>query len=230
MIGIIGAMEEEVEEIVAGMTIEKEEMKAKMLFRSGKLEGKDVVIVISGIGKVNAAACTQILADDFHVDCIVNTGIAGSLKSEINIADVVISEDVMHHDMDTTFFGYALGEVPRMGTVSFKADEKLVELAKKSIQRAVPEIGVYVGRILSGDHFIAGKEVKDQLIENFQGYCTEMEGAAIAQTAFLNEIPFVIIRAISDKADDSISMEYLEFEKKASEHSVKFIKEFVRNL
>ena len=99
MIGIIGAMKEEVEEIVAAMTIEKEETKAKMLFRSGKLEGKDVVIVISGIGKVNAAACTQILADDFHVDCVVNTGIAGSLKNEINIADVVVSEDVMHHDI-----------------------------------------------------------------------------------------------------------------------------------
>ncbi|MDD3239732.1 MAG: 5'-methylthioadenosine/adenosylhomocysteine nucleosidase [Lachnospira sp.] len=230
MIGIIGAMKEEVEEIVAAMTIEKEETKAKMLFRSGKLEGKDVVIVISGIGKVNAAACTQILADDFHVDCVVNTGIAGSLKNEINIADVVVSEDVMHHDMDTTIFGYALGEVPGLGTASFQADERLVKIAKESIEAATPEIGVYVGRVVSGDQFIASKDVKDKLVENFHGYCAEMEGASIAQTAFLNEIPFVIIRTISDKADDSASMDYPVFEKKASEQSVKFIKEFVKRV
>ena len=100
MIGIIGAMDEEVEQIVAVMDIEREETKAQMTFKAGKLAGKDVVIVRSGIGKVNAAVCTQILVDDFGVDYVINTGIAGSLKNEINIADIVISDDVLHHDMD----------------------------------------------------------------------------------------------------------------------------------
>ena len=133
MIGIIGAMDEEVEQIVAVMDIEREETKAQMTFKAGKLAGKDVVIVRSGIGKVNAAVCTQILVDDFGVDYVINTGIAGSLKNEINIADIVISDDVLHHDMDATGFGYAPGQIPRMDTLSFKADAKLIELAKESL-------------------------------------------------------------------------------------------------
>ena len=111
MIGIIGAMDEEVEQLVEVMEITREETKACMTFKAGKLAGKDVVIVRSGIGKVNAAACTQILVDDFKADYIINTGIAGSLKAEIDIADVVISSDVLHHDMDATGFGYPLGPV-----------------------------------------------------------------------------------------------------------------------
>ena len=198
MIGIIGAMDEEVAQIVEVMTIEKEETKAQMNFKQGKLNGKDVVVVRSGIGKVNAAVCTQILADDFKVDYVINTGIAGSLKAEIDIAS-----DVLHHDMDATGFGYALGQIPRMDTLSFKADERLIELAKESCAKAVPEIGVHVGRVVSGDQFISDKEVKQKISDNFDGFCTEMEGAAIAQASYLNGIPFVILRAISDKADDS---------------------------
>ena len=110
MIGIIGAMDEEVEQIVAVMDIKKEETKACMTFKAGILADKDVVIVRSGIGKVNAAVCTQILVDDFGVDYVINTGIAGSLRAEIDIADIVISSDVLHHDMDATGFGYPLGE------------------------------------------------------------------------------------------------------------------------
>lgn len=185
MIGIIGAMDEEVEQIVAVMDIEREETKAQMTFKAGKLAGKDVVIVRSGIGKVNAAVCTQILVDDFGVDYVINTGIAGSLKNEINIADIVISDDVLHHDMDATGFGYAPGQIPRMDTLSFKADAKLIELAKESCAKVVPQIGVHVGRVVSGDQFISDKAVKERISANFDGYCTEMEGAAIAQAAYL---------------------------------------------
>ena len=229
MIGIIGAMDEEVEQIVAAMVVEKEESKASMTFKSGKLSGKNVVVVRSGIGKVNAAACTQILIDDFGADCVINTGIAGSLKAEINIADVVISSDVLHHDMDATGFGYELGQIPRMDTLSFKADDRLIELAKNACENAVGNIGVHVGRIVSGDQFISNREVKERIYNNFQGYCTEMEGAAIAQTAYINNVPFVIIRAISDKADDSATMDYPTFEKQAIINSVKLIKELVAN-
>lgn len=230
MIGIIGAMDEEVAQIVEVMDIEKTEEKAGMTFRSGKLSGKDVVIVRSGIGKVNAAVCTQILADDFHADYVINTGIAGSLKSKIDIADIVISSDVLHHDMDATAFGYPLGQVPRMDTLSFKADEHLIQVAEESCAVAVPDIGVHVGRVVSGDQFISAKDVKEKIEKNFDGYCTEMEGAAIAHTAYLNKIPFVILRAISDKADDSASMDYPTFEAKAIKNSVHLIKELVNRI
>jgi adenosylhomocysteine nucleosidase len=230
MIGIIGAMDEEVAQIVAEMQIEKTEEKAQMKFVQGKLSGKDVVVVRSGIGKVNAAVCTQILVDDFIADCVINTGIAGSLKAQINIADVVISKDVLHHDMDATGFGYELGQIPRMDTLSFPADKRLVQLAEESCKEAVPEIGVFVGRIVSGDQFISDKEVKNKIANNFGGYCTEMEGAAIAQAAYLNHVPFVILRAISDKADDSATMDYPAFEKQAICHSVLLIKNLVSKL
>ena len=220
MIGIIGAMDEEVEQLVEVMEITREETKACMTFKAGKLAGKDVVIVRSGIGKVNAAACTQ----------IINTGIAGSLKAEIDIADVVISSDVLHHDMDATGFGYPLGQIPRMDTLSFAADERLIKLAGQACKNAVPEIGVHVGRVVSGDQFISDKAVKERISSNFDGFCTEMEGAAIAQVSYLNKVPFVILRTISDKADDSATMDYPAFEKLAIANNVKVMKELVANI
>lgn len=230
MIGIIGAMDEEVEQIVQVMEVEKEEVKASMTFKAGKLEGKEVVIVRSGIGKVNAAVCTQILVDDFGVDYIINTGIAGSLNAKINIGDIVISSDVLHHDVDATGFGYAVGQIPRMDTLSFQADEQLIELAKAACKKVVPSIGAHVGRIVSGDQFISDKAVKDKITANFKGYCTEMEGAAIAQAAYLNKVPFLILRAISDKADDSATLDYPTFEKQAIANSVLLIKELVATI
>jgi len=222
MIGIIGAMDEEVAKIVEAMEIERQEDKACMSFKAGKLNGKDVVVVRSGIGKVNAAVCTQILVDDFGVDYVINTGIAGSLKAEINIADIVISSDVLHHDMDASGFGYPLGQIPRMDVLSFEAD-----IAKEACAKVLPEIGTHIGRVVSGDQFISDKAVKERISANFDGYCTEMEGAAIAQAAYLNKVPFVILRAISDKADDSATMDYPTFEKQAIENSVKLLKELV---
>lgn len=230
MIGIIGAMDEEVEQIVAAMEISSQETKAQMTFKCGKLAGNDVVIVRSGIGKVNAAVCTQILADDYKVDYIINTGIAGSLRSEIDITDVVISKDVLHHDMDATGFGYEPGQIPRMDTLAFEADERLVEIAQQACSRAIPWIGTHVGRVVSGDQFISDKAVKERITKQFGGYCTEMEGAAIAQAAYLNGIPFVIIRAISDKADDSATMDYPTFERQAIANSVLLIKELVAGI
>ncbi len=226
MIGIIGAMDEEVEQIVQVMEVEKEEVKASMTFKAGK----EVVIVRSGIGKVNAAVCTQILVDDFGVDYVINTGIAGSLNAKIDIGDIVISSDVLHHDVDATGFGYAVGQIPRMDTLSFQADEQLIELAKAACKKVVPSIGAHVGRIVSGDQFISDKAVKDKITANFKGYCTEMEGAAIAQAAYLNKVPFLILRAISDKADDSATLDYPTFEKQAIANSVLLIKELVATI
>ena len=226
-IGIIGAMELEVETLKSKMNVVKTTKKANMEFFEGTLNGVEVVIVRSGIGKVNAGICTQILADLFDVTHIINTGIAGSLKAEINIGDIVVSTDLVHHDMDAVNFGYPLGQIPQMDTFSFKADERLVELAEKACHEVNPEIQVFRGRIVSGDQFIADKAVKNRITENFQGYCTEMEGAAIAQAAYLNDVPFVVLRAISDKADDSASMDYPTFEAQAAEHCVKLVEHFL---
>ena len=229
-IGIIGAMEEEVEALRAKLTSAEKLTKASMDFYSGVLNGHKVVIVRSGIGKVNAGICTQILADLFHVDAVINTGIAGSLKAEINIGDIVVSTDALQHDMDAREFGYPKGQIPQMNVFSFKADETLRKAAVECCKKANPDIQVFEGRVVSGDQFVASSEVKDELIREFAGSCTEMEGAAIAQAAYLNHVPFVVLRAISDKADNSATMDYPTFEKEAARHCANLVKEMVKAL
>ena len=223
-IGIIGAMEEEVSLLKDEMNIEETVDYAGMSFCKGTLCGRDVVIVRSGIGKVNAAVCTQVLVDKFHAEVLVNTGVAGSLDAAIDIGDMVISTDLVEHDMDTSVFGDPIGQVPRMDTFSFPAEPVLVEKAVAANREANPDIQTFTGRIVSGDQFISSKEVKDKLISLFQGKCAEMEGAAIAHAAYLNKVSCVIIRAISDKADNSAQMDYPTFEKLAIERSVRLMK------
>ncbi|WP_312428536.1 5'-methylthioadenosine/adenosylhomocysteine nucleosidase [Lacrimispora sp.] len=223
MLGIIGAMDVEVAEVKKAMEDVTVVTIAAMDFYRGILKGKEAVVVRSGIGKVNAAICTQILADHYHVTAVINTGIAGSLKNEINIGDVVLSTDTVHHDMDATGFGYPAGQIPQMKEFAFQADERLRNLAEECCRKVNPEIEVFTGRVVSGDQFISDKVKKQWIGDTFGGYCTEMEGAAIAQAAYLNHIPFLIIRAISDKADDSANMDYSEFEEKAVKHSVNLI-------
>lgn len=228
--GIIGAMDEEVNILKSKMQVETIIKKASMEFYKGILNGKEVVIVRSGISKVNAAVCAQILVDDFKISRVINTGIAGSLQNKIDIGDIVISSDALQHDVDATGFGYELGVIPRMETSTFTADESLVSLAKKVCEKEIPDITAHVGRVVTGDQFISDKNVKERIQSNFNGYCTEMEGASIAQVAYLNSIPFVILRAISDKADDSASVDYPTFEKKAIEHSVILVENMLKEL
>lgn len=225
--GIIGAMELEVETLKSKMTVSQVVTKANMEFFEGSLNGAQVVIVRSGVGKVNAALCVQILADIFHVTHIINTGVAGSLNAKLDIGDILISKDAVHHDVDVTIFGYQLGEVPQLGIREFPADEHLIQLAKTSCERVNTDCHAVTGRVVSGDQFISSKEVKEKLITNFQGDCAEMEGASIAHGAHLNQIPFVIIRAISDKADDSAEMDYPTFEKAAALHSAALVEDMV---
>ena len=229
-IGIIGAMQEEVAQIKNEMKDVKVSKKASMDFYEGKLEGKEVVVVQSGIGKVNAAVCTQILIDLFAVESVINTGIAGSLRNEINIGDIVVSTDALHHDVDAREFGYPKGQIPRLDVLSFEADKKMAEQAIESCREVNADIKVFAGRVVSGDQFIADSKTKQEIITTFDGYCTEMEGAAIAQTAYLNKIPFVIIRAISDKADNSAKVDYPTFEKKAIENSIKLVNNMIHKL
>ena len=223
-------MEEEVAALKEKMTIEEVRTTAGMEFCRGICEGQQVVVVRSGIGKVNAAVCTQILCDLFGVSAIINTGVAGSLRNEINIGDIVLSEDALQHDMDATGFGYEPGVIPRMETSVFKGDEELIALAEKVCREVNPDIQTFRGRVVSGDQFISDKAVKERIDRLFSGYCTEMEGAAIAQTAWLNQVPFLVIRAISDKADGSAEMDYSEFEMKAIEHTVRLVTGMLQNM
>ncbi|MGN1023584.1 MAG: 5'-methylthioadenosine/adenosylhomocysteine nucleosidase [Lachnospiraceae bacterium] len=229
-IGIIGAMDVEIATLRKQMTAREDVTRAGMQFSCGKIGNTDVVVVQSGIGKVNAGCCVQILADMFHVTHIINTGVAGSLNNDINIGDIVVSTGAMYHDVDATVFGYQRGEIPQMGIVSFPADEVLRAAAVKAVKEAAPEVQVFEGQVLSGDQFISTHEKKEDLMKNFSGYCAEMEGAAIAQASYINGIPYVIIRAISDKADESVEESYDVFEGKAAIHCANITQYMVAHL
>ena len=228
-LGIIGAMQEEVETLLALMENKKELRKAGSVFYEGILEGLNVVIVQCGVGKVNAAMCTQVLCDLFEVTHIVNTGIAGSLCADLDIGDLVVSQDAMYHDVDAVHFGYPFGKVPGMDTTEFPADKTMIGYAFAAAEAVNPG-HTKIGRVASGDQFVAVKELKERIIANTQGLCTEMEGAAIAQTAYRNQIPFVILRAISDKADDSAEMDYPTFERIAAHRCAEVTRSLARQL
>ncbi|NDL66355.1 5'-methylthioadenosine/adenosylhomocysteine nucleosidase [Anaerotalea alkaliphila] len=230
LIGIIGAMQEEVMGLQDVMEIKETRSIASLDFYQGTLFGHEVVLVKGGVGKVNAAVCTQILIDCFYVEAIINTGVAGALNGKLEIGDVVISKDTLQHDVDATGFGYALGEIPRMETSIFPADEHLVKIALQAADRLPVRTSVYVERIVSGDQFISDPVKKEMLEQTFQGFCTEMEGAAVAQVCHLNKIPFVILRSISDKADDTAETNFNEFIAMAVANSSKILERMLELL
>ena len=199
-------------------------------FYEGIFENNKVIFAIAGIGKVNAGMCVQILADLYDVTHIINTGVAGSLNPALDIGDILVSKDAIQHDMDVTPLGYAKGQIPGLEQLAFVADEKLCKTAVEVCKKVNPDIHVTEGRVVSGDQFISSKEIKDALIAEFHPDCTEMEGASIAQAATLNNIPYVVIRAISDKADGSAQEDYPTFEKKAAEHCAKLVQEMMKEL
>lgn len=216
-IGIIGAMEVEVDLLRSQTEVERTDQVAGMDLTVGKLSGRDVVIVRSGIGKVNAGLCVQVLCDRYGVDRIINTGVAGSLDATIDVSDIVVSTDCVQHDVDTTVFGYAPGQIAGM-PASFVADEALAQAAVAAVGVAAPEVRAHRGRIASGDQFVHDDATKDRITKTFGARCCEMEGAAIAQAAWRNGVPFVIVRAISDKPGTTSTMEYNEFEAIAARH------------
>ena len=214
-LGIIGAMQVEVEILLGAMKNKQSAEKAGCTFYEGVLNGLPVVVVQCGVGKVNAAMCAQILCDLYSVTHLVNTGIAGSLCADLDIGDLVVSQDAMYHDMDAVHFGYPMGKVPGMDVTAFPADKTMMDYAFAAAEAVNPG-HTKIGRVASGDQFVAEKAAKERIISVTQGLCTEMEGAAIAQTAYRNGLPFVILRAISDKADDSAEMDYPTFERIAA--------------
>ena len=214
-LGIIGAMDVEVAALKEKMTNKTEKTVAGSVYCQGLLENLPVVVVQCGVGKVNAALCVQILCDCFSVTHVVNTGVAGSLDVKLDIGDFVISRDAIYHDFDCHVLNYPVGQVPGMDVKAFPADLKLVELAYSAADNLWPGHAA-LGTVASGDQFVCDKEQKRTIVANTGAICTEMEGAAIAHGAWRNQIPFVVIRAISDKADDSAEMDYPTFERIAA--------------
>lgn len=228
-LGIIGAMDVEVATLKEKMEGAAVSVKAGMAFCEGILEGVPTVVVQCGVGKVNAALCAQILCDCYGVTAIVNTGIAGSLCNDLDIADLVISRDAIHHDFDLRFWGRPVGQVPGFDVTAFPADEKLIELAFDAAEAVNPGHNK-IGRVASGDQFICSREQKETIIVNTQAICAEMEGASIAHAAYRNGVPFVILRAISDKADDSAEMDYPTFEALAAQRCAQVTMNLAKNL
>ena len=214
-LGIIGAMEIEVAILKNKLENAKVTKIGPMEFFEGKLAGCDVVIVMCGVGKVHAAMCTQVLCGHFGVSHIVNTGVAGSLDAQLDICDVLVSTDAVQHDMDVHHLGYDVGRVPGLDTTAFAADEKLMKLAFE-VSESIRPGHTRLGRVATGDQFVCSDEQKAKIIADTGASCTEMEGGSIAQVAYVNHVPFVILRAISDKADGSAELDYSTFEKMAA--------------
>lgn len=230
-IGIIGAMKVEVKDLISGMTNKKKTRIARMDFYEGCLEGVHVVVVQSGIAKVHMAVCAQILIDRFGVTHLINTGVAGSLNKNVGIEDVVISTELVHHDLDATPVGFKLGEVPGC-PIYFSANKKLTKFFARVItnvaQTISPQTTVHQGRIASGERFVAEAADKRRIVKLYDALATEMEGAALAQVAWLNRIPFVVLRSISDNANEDSPLDYPTFEKRAARLMATCIREALK--
>lgn len=229
ILGIIGAMNEELEILLSDMELQDKKTIANMTFNKGKLWNNDVVAVVCGIGKVNAAICTQILVSEYKVDKVINVGVAGGISKDIYPGDVVVAENLVEHDMDTTAFGDAHGQIPRLDTFDFKCDSHLMERAKEACNN-IKNINTFTGRIVSGDVFVADVEKIKWLEKEFNAMACEMEGASIAHTCYLNNVPFVVIRSISDNANNGAHMDYAKFTPIAVKNSTAILKEMLSNM
>jgi len=209
--GIIGAMTEEIEPLKAALEIKATRTVAGIEYYTGTLAGKEVVLAASGIGKVNAAICAQIMVDKFAVDRVLFTGVAGGIAADLAIGDIIVSTDSGYYDMDVTALGYELGMIPRLRVRFFAADPELAAgclAAADKLPPAERPVKVVAGRVLTGDSFIADPGRAVRLRETLAGHCIDMESAAVAHVCALNQIPFVIIRSLSDRADTRADADY----------------------
>lgn len=229
ILGIIGAMNEELEILIKDMELESKETKANMTFHRGRLWGKNVIAVVCGIGKVNAAICTQILISEYNVHKVINVGVAGGIGKDIYPGDVVIATDLVQYDMDTTVFGDPVGQIPRLDTFDFKCDDTLVEAAKSACAKA-SDFKTFSGRIVSGDQFVASIEKIQWLEKEFSALACEMEGASIAHVCYLNKIPFVVVRSISDNANNGAHMDFEKFTPIGVKNSTFILKTMISTL
>ncbi len=229
MLGIIGAMPAETAQLVEEMEEREERERAGLHIFRGRLWGVPAAVTCAGVGKVNAAMCAQILISEMEADTLINTGVAGGVAPGVRQGDVVVSTDALYHDFDSTALGYPLGQIAYMERSIFPADERLQDLALDACRRLLPEGRYHRGRIVSGDQFIQSREKQQWLYRTFGAACTEMEGAAIAHVACLNQVPFLILRAISDGADDSSAGDYQAFKETAIRIGVSILKDLLAN-
>lgn len=232
MIGIIGAMEIEVKNLVSTMENPNKTETANLVFYTGKLSGKDVTVVQSGVGKINAALCAQILCREFKCNCVVNTGIAGAMAEGLGIFDFVVSTAAVHHDVDVKIFGYEFGHVPGLPVRDFPADEKLVAAVERAFaaSETCKDHKLVKGLVASGDQFISSGEKKSFIKSNFNAACCEMEGASIAHACYLNKTPFVIVRCMSDMADDAATSTYTFNEETAAGESTELMMNLIKEI
>lgn len=239
-LGIIGAMETEITLLRDKITSETKRVTniAGLTFYSGQIDEVDVVIVRSGVGKVNAALCAARLISQFAVTHLINTGIAGAIGGDLKVFDMVASSSAIYHDVNAVAFGYKECEIPQMKTSIFAADDTLIDAAKIAFNKTIELLKkepycnskLVTGRIATGDQFIADSATKNHILKVTGAICTEMEGAAIAHTAFLNNTPFVILRCISDMADDSVKNTYPFNEEIAAVMSGEVVSRMIKEL
>lgn len=229
IIGIIGAMECEIAYIKDNMNVKATYKKAQMEFYSGVFLLRDIVVVRSGIGKVNASICTQILIDDYKVDVVINVGVAGGILNDICLGDVVVAMDLVQHDVDGSICNYKLGQVPQLKVFSFECSKELVNKTI-AVNSDIKEFTIHRGRIITGDQIISSTDKIRFFREQFDPHAVEMESAAIGQTCYLNEVPFLIIRGISDKADEELNTIYDDYEKIAINNSVRVLTNLLNDM
>lgn len=228
MIGIIGAMEIEVESIKSLLTDTVQENISGVEFVSGKLADTEVVVAKCGVGKVFAALCAEAMILRFKPDAIINTGVAGCLDPTLSIGDIVIADSVVQHDMDTSPLGDPIGMLSDINIVKIPADEKICRMLEKS----TADLGIThtVSTIASGDQFVADDETKRFITENFNAASCEMEGAAIGHVCYVNKVPFGVLRSMSDGADNGADMDFPAFTRLAAHNSTEVIKNFLSQI
>ena len=226
--GIIAAMQEEMQEIKKIMTEIKEKKVYELTFFDGKINNKNVILVESGVGKVNAARTTQVLIDNFMVEAVINVGSAGCANSELEIGDIVIGKTLVQHDFDITAFGHPKGFISNVGE-NIESDSDLIRKMEQTISKLQDkEFKIKVGTIASGDIFCTEKTMKDKIRTKFNADAIEMEGSAIAQVCKLDNIPFIVIRSISDNPNGNNNITFEQFLEKASKRCAQIIEEFFK--
>ena len=226
MVGIIGAMQTEVELLISKIQEAKVKNISGIDFVSGKIYGKDVVVAKCGIGKVFAALCAQTMILEYGVELVINTGVGGAIADELDIGDVAVSNFVVQHDMDTSALGDPVGLISGINVVEIAADTNTVN----ALLDAAAEVGAkcVVGTVASGDKFISGVEAKRKIKDTFGALVCEMEGAAIGQVCYVNKVPFCVIRAVSDKADGSSGVDYMTFVDGAAKKNANIVLSYLK--
>ncbi|MDR2615601.1 MAG: 5'-methylthioadenosine/adenosylhomocysteine nucleosidase [Oscillospiraceae bacterium] len=230
IVGIIGAMDAEIASLKNELENPRNKTVMGIEFVSGKLEGRDVVVAKCGMGKVQAAMCATIMINDFNAAKLINTGVGGAVYQKLLIGDVVVSSDTCLHDVDLTAIGEPLGKLPNLNTVNFPADKVLIGLAVSAGENVLREHNVHVGVIATGDQFIASKAKKDFIRDNFGAYAADMEGGAIGEVCHLNKIPYVVIRAVSDNADEAAGGDFMFSVDETAQSSAAIVREMLKNL